>query len=88
MRAFKEIGATHQAGIDVVGPGIAEALITTAAGLAAAIPALIAYNAYVNQIKEFSAGTDEFALEFLNRAEATAAAGNRPVPQMAGKPAL
>lgn len=86
--AFHSLGTEGAATLRAVAPGIAEALITTAAGLAAAIPALIAYNAYVNQIKEFSAGTDEFALEFLNRAEATAAAGNRPVPQMAGKPTL
>ena len=83
--AFHALGTEGAATLRAVAPGIAEALITTAAGLAAAIPALIAYNAYVNQIKEFAAGTDQFALEFLNRAEATAEANS---PRLAGKPVL
>lgn len=86
--AFHSLGTEGAATLRAVAPGIAEALITTAAGLFAAIPALIAYNAYVNQVKEFAARTDEFSLEFLNQAEATAAANIRSAPQMAGKPGL
>lgn len=72
--AFHALGTEGAATLRAVAPGIAEALITTAAGLAAAIPALIAYNAYVNQVKEMAARTDEFALEFLNQAESQATA--------------
>ncbi|MGH9534685.1 MAG: MotA/TolQ/ExbB proton channel family protein [Terriglobales bacterium] len=71
--AFQALGTEGAATLRAVAPGIAEALITTAAGLAAAIPALIAYNAYVNQVKEMAARTDEFALEFQNQAESQAA---------------
>jgi biopolymer transport protein TolQ len=52
-----------------VAPGIAEALITTAAGLFAAIPAVIAYNIFLQRIKEFATQMDDFALEFLNMTE-------------------
>ena len=52
-----------------VAPGIAEALITTAAGLFAAIPAVIAYNVLLQRIKEFGTQLDDFALEFLNMTE-------------------
>lgn len=50
-------------------PGVSEALVTTAAGLFAAIPALIAYNQFVHQVKELAIATDECALEFASRAE-------------------
>ena len=49
--------------------GISEALITTAAGLFAAIPAVIAYNQFVQRLKEFGALMDDFGLEFLNMTE-------------------
>ena len=52
-----------------VAPGIAEALITTAAGLFAAIPAVIAYNIFLQRIKEFGTQMDDFSLEFLNMTE-------------------
>jgi biopolymer transport protein TolQ len=52
-----------------VAPGISEALITTAAGLAAAIPAVIAYNLLGSSIREFAARGDDFALEMLNAVE-------------------
>jgi biopolymer transport protein TolQ len=54
-----------------VAPGISEALITTAAGLAAAIPAVIAYNLIGSSIREFAARGDDFALEMLNAIERT-----------------
>jgi biopolymer transport protein TolQ len=69
MIAFNRIGATGSTNLAVVAPGISEALIATAAGLFAAIPALIAYNHLIHQVKEFSATMDDFSLEFLNIAE-------------------
>ena len=59
-------GATS---MKTLGPGIAEALITTAAGLFAAIPAAIFYNHFGHKIREVAARMDDFALEFLNMAE-------------------
>jgi len=67
--AFQRIGATGQTNLAVVGPGISEALIATAAGLFAAIPAVIFYNYFVHRVKDFSAEMDDFSLEFLNIAE-------------------
>jgi len=69
MIAFQRIGATGSTNLAVVAPGISEALIATAAGLFAAIPALIFYNHFTHRVKEFSATMDDFALEFLNIAE-------------------
>lgn len=67
--AFQQLGTEGAATLRAVAPGISEALITTAAGLFAAVPALIAYNIFLNQLREFSAANDEMALEFANRAE-------------------
>ena len=53
----------------VVAPGIAEALVATAFGLAAAIPAVMAYNHFTNQVKLFGSDMDDFAMEFLNIVE-------------------
>ncbi len=69
MNAFESIGKLGSANLAVVAPGISEALITTAAGLAAAIPALVFYNFYSSRIKVLSAMMDDFALEFLNIVE-------------------
>lgn len=66
MNAFRGIGAKGTATLAVVAPGISEALIATAAGLAAAIPAVIFYNYYLNQSKIIGLETDDFASEFLN----------------------
>ena len=57
---------THAPGVKVVAPGIAEALIATAIGLMAAIPAVIAYNLFVSKIKVLSAEMDTFSNDFLN----------------------
>ncbi len=54
---------------DVVAPGIAHALIATAAGLFAAIPAVYFYNHFTNRVKHFSNDMDDFSLEFLNISE-------------------
>ncbi len=69
MIAFQRIGATGSTNLAIVAPGISEALIATSAGLFAAIPALVFYNHFTHQVKEFSATMDDFALEFLNIAE-------------------
>lgn len=69
MDAFAGIGSAGSASLGAVAPGIAEALVTTAAGLAAAIPAVIAYNAFLNRVKAFATKMDLFALEFLGLAE-------------------
>lgn len=66
MDTFKGIGARGSATLAVVAPGISEALIATAAGLAAAIPAVIFYNYYLNKIKAMSVEMDNFASELLN----------------------
>jgi len=65
--------ATSQgsASLKSVGPGIAEALITTAVGLGAAIPAAIFYNLFSQKIREMGARMDDFAMEFLNMTERT-----------------
>ena len=67
--AFHGMGTAGTASLRSVAPGISEALITTAAGLFAAIPAVIAYNQYIQRIKEFGSMMDDFALEFLNMTE-------------------
>ena len=69
MGAFNSIGVSGSTSIVAVAPGISEALINTAAGLAAAIPALIAYNYFMGQIRQMRATMDDFALEFLNLTE-------------------
>ncbi len=66
MNAFQRIGAVQSANISVVAPGVSEALIATAAGLAAAIPAVIFYNFFVNWVRRLSTQMDDFALEYLN----------------------
>ena len=67
--AFHGLGTAGAATLRAVAPGISEALITTAAGLAAAIPAVIAYNLIGGSIREFAARGDDFALEMLNAVE-------------------
>jgi biopolymer transport protein TolQ len=67
--AFHGLATAGTASLHSVAPGIAEALITTAAGLFTAIPAVIAYNIFLQRIKEFGTQMDDFALEFLNMTE-------------------
>ena len=69
METFKAIGARGSATLAVVAPGISEALIATAAGLAAAIPAVIFYNYFLNKSKTMVQEMDNFADEFLNIVE-------------------
>jgi biopolymer transport protein TolQ len=67
--AFHGLGTAGAATLRAVAPGISEALVTTAAGLAAAIPAVIAYNLIIGSIREMAARNDDFALEMLNLVE-------------------
>jgi len=69
ISAFVVLGSQGATSLKTLGPGIAEALITTAAGLFAAIPAAIFYNHFGHKIREMAARMDDFALEFLNMAE-------------------
>ncbi len=66
MSSFQSIGAMGSASLAVVAPGISEALIATAMGLAAAIPAAIFYNYLLNKIKRISLDTESFVQDFLN----------------------
>jgi biopolymer transport protein TolQ len=69
MAAFQGIGATGSTNLGVVAPGIAEALIATAAGLFAAIPAVYFYNHLAQRVKLMGTEMDDFALEFLSISE-------------------
>lgn len=79
--AFHGLGTAGGATLRAVAPGISEALITTAAGLFAAIPAVIAYNIFMQNIREFAARMDDFSLELMNEVERAQAGSTRPVPE-------
>jgi len=66
MVAFRDIGKMGSANLATVAPGISEALIATATGLAAAIPAVIAYNYFNSKIKVMDAEMESFTSDFLN----------------------
>src|ERR1700687_4681049 len=69
MTAFMGLSASHTSSIQAVAPGIAEALITTAVGLVAAIPAQMFYNHLATRTRELATEMDNFTSEFLNIAE-------------------
>ncbi len=69
MGAFQKIGATGMASLAVVAPGISEALIATAIGLAAAIPATVCYNYFLTKIKSHEVELSNFSVDFLNIAK-------------------
>ncbi len=69
MNAFRGIGVTGTASLAAYAPGIAEALVATAAGLAAAIPAVIGYNHFLARLRGMEARIDEFVADFLHRVE-------------------
>ena len=71
IRSFEQLGSQGSSSLRAVGPGISEALIATAVGLFAAIPAAVAYNYFGHVIKEMGARMDDFTLEFLNLTERT-----------------
>ena len=72
MNAFTSIGSVGTANLATVAPGIAEALIATAAGLAAAIPAVLGYNYFNNRLRVTANRLDNFVAEVLNRFERAA----------------
>ena len=69
IRAFLALSSQGSTSLRTVGPGISQALVATAVGLFAAIPAAIAYNYFSHGIREIGARMDDFSLEFLNLAE-------------------
>lgn len=69
MNAFQGIGLQGSASLATVAPGISEALVATAAGLAAAIPAVVAYNHYLAKVRGLEAEMNSFASDFLNLVE-------------------
>ncbi len=71
MSAFSSIASSGSTSIVNVAPGIAEALVNTAAGLGAAIPAVIAYNAFLGSLRRHRGTMEDFLLEFLNLTERT-----------------
>jgi len=78
MNSFQNIGATGAANLAVVAPGISEALITTATGIAAAIPAVIGYNYFANQIRRLAVDMDCFSQDFLNIIQRSTHASKNP----------
>lgn len=66
MDSFHGIGKTGSASLAVVAPGISEALVATAIGLVAAIPAVVAYNHFLNKVNVLTGEMDNFSQEFLN----------------------
>ena len=67
--SFQSMGRLGTASIAAVAPGVAEALLATAAGLFAAIPAVVAYNYYVNRVKILVGEMETFSADFINRVE-------------------
>jgi biopolymer transport protein TolQ len=69
IRAFNELGQQGSASLRAVGPGISDALLATAVGLFAAIPAAVAYNYFGHMLKDIGARMDDFSSEFMNMTE-------------------
>ena len=69
LTSFQEIGARGSASLAVVAPGISEALVATAAGLAVAIPAVVFYNFFSNKLTDFESDIENFSTDFLNLIE-------------------
>ncbi len=82
--AFHGLGTAGAATLRAVAPGISEALITTAAGILVAIPAVIGYNQLTAQLRDFAARMDDFGRELLNAIENAAAF--QPTPPQAAEP--
>lgn len=88
MTSFQSIGASGAANLAVVAPGISEALIATAAGIAAAIPAAVFYNHFLNKIKRVALDIDGFNQDFLNivrRSQIQARVSQQQQPQTRGE---
>ncbi|MGA7340665.1 MAG: MotA/TolQ/ExbB proton channel family protein [Terracidiphilus sp.] len=78
VEAFHGIATAGGGSLKAVAPGIAEALITTAAGLFVAVPAVVAYNQFTARIRVFASAIDDFCRELLNSLEEMPARGQRP----------
>jgi len=84
--AFHGLGTAGAATLRAVAPGVSEALITTAAGLVVAVPAVIAYNQFTARCREFGARMDDFSRELLNSMEEfTVAANEDPLERQAAR---
>ncbi len=82
--AFLGLGTEGTATLRAVAPGVSEALITTAAGLLVAIPAVIAYNQFTASCRDFAASMDDFARELLNSMEEAALEPNQDPGERGG----
>jgi biopolymer transport protein TolQ len=80
--AFHGLGTAGAATLRAVAPGVSEALITTAAGLAVAVPAVVGYNQFTARLREFGARLDDFGRELLNAIENAAALPGKSEPQL------
>ena len=69
MTSFQDIGQRGSASLAVVAPGISEALVATAMGLAVAIPAVIFYNYYSNKLADVESNVESFSTDFINLIE-------------------
>jgi len=69
MNAFRGIGVAGTASLAAYAPGIAEALVATAAGLAAAIPAVIGYNHFLGRLRRMDSLIEEFVADFIHRVQ-------------------
>ena len=69
INAFEAIGGARSTDLSIVAPGIAEALIATAMGLAAAIPAVIGYNYLIHQVRNLTSEMEEFSMELMTHVE-------------------
>jgi biopolymer transport protein TolQ len=84
MNAFRGMSAEGSAGIAAVAPGVAEALVTTVAGLAVAIPAVVAYNLLNGRVKRIGTLLDRFVHDFLRAVDRSDRAGDAPTPVPSG----
>ena len=84
--AFHGLGTAGAATLRAVAPGISEALITTAAGLVVAIPAVVGYNQLTAQLREFAARMDDFGRELLNAIENAAMLAPAPPEEVSAQP--
>ena len=84
--AFHGLGTAGAATLRAVAPGISEALITTAAGLVVAVPALVGYNQLTARIREFGSRMDDFGRELLNAIENAALVSPQPQPPPISEP--
>lgn len=80
--AFHGLGTAGAATLRAVAPGVSEALITTAAGLVVAIPAVVGYNQFAARLREFASRTDDFARELVNAIENAALSAVAPSQEM------